>query len=217
MANHTKGRPPPNKTLGANNSKTVTDKIRMAKGKPRRGAPTSIDKYDRMWEAYQVEQTAHYVSKMTGVSRATARKYIEQGDPKRAMRPLRERWIQVQTTAQQRNDYDLAKARQETMAVARAGLAKVAAAIKAIEIPESGYKACPHCGGQVPMPKGQANMIKMLGKLRDVQSVLWRALGEPDIKADVTARRNPMEDWTEAQLREYLTSGRRPDDPRPLK
>ena len=50
------------------------------------------EKYDRMWEAYLERQTPNHVAKTVGCTWTTARRYIEEGDPRRNLDPLRVRF-----------------------------------------------------------------------------------------------------------------------------
>lgn len=53
---------------------------------------TPLEAVEKMWEAYQDRQSARYVAAVTGVSVATAAKYINTGDPKRNVVPFKVRW-----------------------------------------------------------------------------------------------------------------------------
>jgi hypothetical protein len=54
---------------------------------------------ERMFDAYCERQSANHVAKVTGVARATAKRYIEQGDPGRAIEPLEVRFARMTRTS----------------------------------------------------------------------------------------------------------------------
>lgn len=56
----------------------------------------SPEQHDRLWRAYLVHKTVSAASRMAGVARKTARRYIERGDPARGLRPLRQRLQEVE-------------------------------------------------------------------------------------------------------------------------
>jgi len=101
---------------------------RKARGRSGNDGATaiSVDKYNEMWAAYQERQSGLYVATRCGVSPPTARRYINDGDPSRGLKPLRKRFQEVQRDAALRADYTLAKATAATLRTTRTLKAVVA-------------------------------------------------------------------------------------------
>ena len=81
----------------------------------------TVETYDSMWTAYCQQQTALHLAATAGVHRDTAAKYIEKGDPKRGLRPLKDRFAEIQAAATKKADeaavVDLAKARRKSLQI----------------------------------------------------------------------------------------------------
>lgn len=194
MANHTKGRTPPNKTAAPARDKVFQEKVRKAKGKRPKGRPVTIDVYNAMYAAYMEQQSARYVAEQCGVDRRTALRYVDKGDPKRNLRPLKDRFDAVQTQAQTKQDYDLARARSEVQGAARVMLARVAQRIASVDPAEI-----------------DANRLATI--LKDTQVVLERTLGVADASVDVRAE-GRFAHWTLEELIDFATKGVAPEHDR---
>lgn len=81
---------------------------RVRRGK-RMGQPHSlpIQTYNEMFEAYLVVPSAAHAARMTGVSARCARKYVERGDPRRGLPPLRQRYDEIQAGIVRRENESL--------------------------------------------------------------------------------------------------------------
>jgi len=187
MANRTKGKAPPNKTVAPADDKVFAEKARKAKGKRPKGPAISIDTYNAMYDAYMAQQSAAYVAKTAGVDRRTAKRYIERGDPKRNLRPLKQRYQAVIQSAQQKADYDLATARAEVQGAARVMLHRLAERIRLLDPDEL-----------------DANRVTT--SLKDLQVVLERTLGVADASVEVRAE-SRFADWSLEELVEFAVKG----------
>jgi len=92
----------------------------------------TIDQIDQMWEAYQEEQTAVYVSKTCSVGRRTATKYIKEGDSERGIESLESRFKNLQVEAQKQSDKSHASRRAEVLTMAKAARSVMAKNLKKI-------------------------------------------------------------------------------------
>lgn len=79
----------------------------------------SPEKYEELFDAYRVKQSANHVSKATGVAHRTARRYIDDGDPARGLEALAIRFTREHTEIirrrEKKNVYTETQARVETM------------------------------------------------------------------------------------------------------
>jgi hypothetical protein len=151
----------------------------------------SVDLYNAMYAAWCERQTVAHVMKACRVNRQTAERYVERGDPKRKLPPLRARWERTQQAAQMAEDYSLVKARREIQTVGRAFLQRVAQRIANLD----------------PADLDPNAVIK---QLQTVQVVLERTLGVSD--ATVTVRGGDrFDNWATEDLLEFARSGQLPD------
>lgn len=191
MANRTKGRPPANKSVAPATDKVFGEKARKAKGKRPKGPAITIDTYNAMYDAYMAVQTAAHVAKTCKVDRRTARRYIDKGDPKRNLRPLAERYRNVVTRAQQKQDYTLAEARAEVQGAARVLLNRLAERIRFLDPDEL-----------------DANQVAR--HLKDLQVIIERTLGVADASVEVKAE-SRFTRWSLQELMEYAVTGTAPE------
>jgi len=77
------------------------------------GQAISIEKYDVMWSAWQEKQSIAHAARAAGIARATARRYIDEGDASRGLEPLRDRLIKVRLDAARKADRDNAMDRAQ--------------------------------------------------------------------------------------------------------
>ncbi len=157
----------------------------MAKKNKRKVGAITIDKYNEMYTAYQENQSPDSVAKKCGVHRDTATKYIEEGDPSRNLRPLRDRFQKVMEGAQARQDYTLEMARGEMQRVARVLLVKAAEKVRQLQV------------NDIP-----ATLLPRL--LTDLQKVIERTMGVADATVKVQTD-DPFALWS---LNDFLQIGK---------
>lgn len=66
--------------------------------------PVSLTDVEKMFAAYQVQNSATYIVRQCGVGKPTAKRYIENGDPSRGVEPFRERLTRIQAERAARVD-----------------------------------------------------------------------------------------------------------------
>ena len=184
------GRAPANKTVAPAKGKVFKEKVRKAKGKKRSGVPLSLDKYNQMYLAYQETQSAAHVGRVCGVSARVAAKYINQGDPTRNLRPLKDRFDSVVSQAQSKQDYGLEVMRKEMQLAARALFAKAAKRIQGMNPTEI-----------------KANFLPQW--LKDLQVVLERTEGVADATVQVRGV-GRFDNWTTDELMTFFQTGKFP-------
>jgi hypothetical protein len=200
------GRAPANKTIAPATDKIFKEKVakekkkeenRKAKGLgPTKEIPgmISIEKYNAMYQAYTERQSISHVAKVCSVNATTAKKYVEKGDPKRNLRPLKDRYSSVIVNAQQKQDYTLATLRGEVLAASRVFLHRVAMRIKTLDPDDLSPDA--------------------IGKhLKDIQVTAERCLGVSD--ATITVKQESRyADWSEEELLNFFKTGVTPEHDR---
>lgn len=149
----------------------------------------SIEKYNEMFAAYLERQSAPHVARTCQVAERTARRYIDQGDPKRKLMSLKERLAKVNDLARQRADYDLVKARAEFQKAARAAFVKTAQAIQLVDAKDLTADKIPE------------HLNKLL-------TVIERTFGEAEHSHEV---RGKFANWSLAEIRAFLDEGIDPD------
>lgn len=175
--------------------------------KPKRGGPTpsrkgktgepptrtatklSIDKYNEGYAAYLEKPTADHVAAQCGISWHTANKYCEKGDPARGLLPYKARAARAKAAADERADYDLAKARAEFQKAARAAFLKGAQRIQSFDPSELDPNRIPD----------------FLAKL---EALIERTMGEADNRVEVRGGR--FAGWGIDELEAYLSTGATP-------
>jgi hypothetical protein len=168
--------------------------VSRADGKPDRTPQISIDKYNELYAAYHERQTINHLVKTCHVSQDTAKRYVEKGDPKRNLMPIKDRWQRTQQQAQMAEDYSLVKARREVQTVARAYLQRVAARISKLD-------------------PAELDANKVASQLQVTQSVLERTLGVADATVAIQAE-DPFHGWSTEELMEFAASGTMPEHAR---
>ena len=149
----------------------------------------SVEKYNEMYAVYRERQSVDHVAKTCGVHWKTARRYIEDGDPKRHLRPIKVRYAEVMIKAQAREDFTLAKANAEMRKAARAMFAKYVQRIQKLK-PE------------------ELDPNKMASALRELQAVLLKSFGEADLVVESKGR---FAGWTLDELTTFAETGVAPD------
>jgi hypothetical protein len=150
----------------------------------------SIETYNAMYDAWCTRQTIRHVAKVCRVNQVTATKYVEKGDPSRHLRPLRERWEQVQRNAELAEDYSLVKARREVQTTARALLTKIAQRLQGLD-------------ASTLDGDGLARMLEV------TQRVLERTLGVADATVEVRGP-DKWAGWSVEEMLTYAQTGEMP-------
>lgn len=184
------GRSPANKTVASEN--LWKRKKREAKLNPRSGGTLTIDQYNACYEAYVVRQSGNHVAKSTGINLKTAIKYINEGDPKRNLRPLKDRFMEVVQRAQDKQDFTLEIARTQMQGVARALLARMSARITA-------------------MDPSELDADGLAAGITKVQGVIERTLGVADQTVKIDGSKSRFDTWTDEELFTFFETGKRPD------
>jgi len=201
--NHAKGRAPANKSAAPAHDKIFDSKVRKAKKdkadgkKPRknfRGKKVDINTYNIMYEAYIQEQSIAHVSRVSGINPKTAKKFIEEGDPTRNLRPLKTRYESVINKEQDKEDYTLAKHRSEMQNVGRVLMNKVAVSVASIDPDDI-----------------DPNRVDTM--LKNIQVLIERTLGVAD--ATVAHKdESRYADWSLEELETFVKTGVTPDHDR---
>ena len=145
----------------------------------------NIEKYNDMYAAWREKQSIDFVAKKCGVHWQTARRYIEDGDPKRHLRPIKIRFAEVMVKAQKKEDYTLVRANTEMRKAARAYFIKL---VQRIE----------------KMKPDELDPNKVGTALREAQQIINKSFGEADIVVEAKGR---FEGWTIEELTIYSETG----------
>jgi len=168
-----------------------------------------VEKYNEMWVAYQERQTITQVAKsVDGIGKDAAKKYIERGDPKRGLRPLRARFIEVQQRAQKKADYTAADARRESLIIARRYEQQIGMHLKDREyIIEKKDKATGKKKKEVRLKK-KTEFPKTLSSEIDKTARLKQfLLGEEDSRIKIV---DEFDGYTDEELEHYIKTGEEP-------
>lgn len=90
--------------------------------------PVEYATYNAAYDAYKKKQTIEYVATTCQMSLRLAKILIEEGIPAQNFRPIRHRYEKMIQTSELKVDYTLAKARAESIAIARTIKHKLATA-----------------------------------------------------------------------------------------
>ncbi len=144
-----------------------------------------IEKYNEMYAAWREKQSIDSVAKKCGVHWQTARRYIEDGDPKRHLRPIKIRFAEVMVKAQKKEDYTLVRANAEMRKAARAYFTKLVQRIQKMK-PE------------------ELDPNKVGTALREAQQIILKSFGEADLVVEAKGR---FEGWTIEELTVFSETG----------
>lgn len=156
-------------------------------------ARITYDQYDEMYYAYVEQQSEAYVHKKTGISTATVRKYINDGDPEHAMEPIKTRWERAMRSRQKKQDLDLSKAKDILGVTVYNFIAKIAQKSRELDLAE-------------------VNPSKLPRMLVDLQTVLRYVIGDSDVNISDNSRFKKFEHMTKEELVEYWKTGIDKDD-----
>jgi hypothetical protein len=181
--------------------------------KKKRQPTISTETYNKLWEAYRERQNVSYCARQAGVNHKTAERYIHgPGAPELMMHPIAARWARVQAAATEEEDMTLAAFRRRAltdlvlpgmkMLESERGLAGQDL-MKRLEE----YKNTGKVKGKMPL----GLFVKALDKLTRLGE---RMLGGADVTLNqrVGGLEEEFERWTEEELIEYATTGRKPKD-----
>lgn len=181
----------------------------------------SVEKYNQIWTEFQRDQSIAAVARASRVSYHTARRYIQRGDPKRGLVALRDRFKEIQ-------EETVAVERVTMATVVQNGLTLADKMQKYIEA-QLGYElnrlafdaegnlvgqyvfgdnGKPECDGNgnpkiVPLTKLVNDPVQAFNT---IERLRLRLLGEPD----VLAAEDEYADYTEAEIRDLITTGKKP-------
>lgn len=162
----------------------------IPKHDPFRGAHrVTVEKYNELYAAYREKQSIDYVAKKCGVHWQTARRYIEDGDLRRHLRPIKIRFAEVMLKSHAQEDYGLVKANSEMRKAARAMFSKYVQRIQKMK-PE------------------EIDPNKIAASLRELQAVILKSFGEADLVVEARGR---FEGWSLEELSVYAETGVAPD------
>jgi len=149
----------------------------------------TVEKYNEMYSAYRERQSVAHVAETCQVHWKTARRYIEDGDLKRHLRPIKIRFAEVMLKSHAQEDYGLVKANSEMRRAARAMFSKYVQRIQKMK-PE------------------EIDPNKIAASLRELQAVILKSFGEADLVVEARGR---FEGWSLEELSVYAETGVAPD------
>jgi hypothetical protein len=177
----------------------------MAKNKrrarrPRQGQAPGIDKkkYDQIFRYFLEDQNIKSVARKCGLDPRTVRKYVEHGDPRRGLEPIRDRYARIVRKAQEREDADIAKAVASNLALVR-DAKKVLVAKLHEQLAPDGKTLTTRASEELP-----ADISAYIDRIVRLEMSL---LGGPDLKVETM---NKFEGWTQEEIFAFATSGKRP-------
>ena len=211
----------PRKIGLSNKQKCATDKTYTG-GNGKTGPNTlSIERYNELWVAFQSDQSMRAVARVTRVSYQTVRKYVQDGDPKRGLLPLRERLKGVQAEVQVVERISMADEIHTGLAITdklikyieaqlgfeldRLAFADDGSVVGQYVYDDAGKRQCDPNGipKVVPISKLTNDPI---GAFNSIQRLRLHLLGEPDL---VTTE-DEYTRFTEEELRMLIQTGRKP-------
>lgn len=149
----------------------------------------SVEKYTEMAEAFWQIQSVNHVAKTCKVNMATAKKYIEKGDPKRGLTPIRERFKGEVAQKIKEQNRTWAQAMTEWAAIIDTGKKKLKERLEQV----------------APEDWSADKLIDMLDKLVKDESFV---LGGPDSRHEIA--NDPLERLSFEELTRYLDTGKLP-------
>ncbi|MDD5308688.1 MAG: hypothetical protein PHU25_15330 [Deltaproteobacteria bacterium] len=171
--------------------------------RPRKGQRAGITraKYDELFRAFLEEQNLGRVAKRCRLDPRTVRRYVEQGDPSRGLRPLRERLADIVSKVQAREDDAIAETRHKALQKIDRFMAVLDAKISE-SFAADGLTLTPEASAAMP--------VELSGALDRMIRLQLSLLGEADLKVEMTSG---FENLSDDDLREYVTSGKLPASP----
>lgn len=172
------------------------------------GRPTiagiTVEKYNEMTEAFFKEQAVEFVARSSRVKWHTARKYIEKGDPKRGLRPIRERFIESQKAVQKKHDRTWQDAKLESLEMVRAQKALLTKALNRLASNQAEQDS--YITQANKDPKTLSDTISKV--VRDESFLFGEADSRVDVLQGIQAK---VEEWSPEELDEFISTGKRPD------
>jgi hypothetical protein len=182
--------------------------------KRKKRQPTiSTETYNKLWDAYREQQNVSYCARQAGCNMKTAERYINgPGAPEAMMHPIAARWARVQSAAIEEEDMTLAAFRRKTLHELVMPGMKMLDGERSLAVQElmnriAEFKKTGKVKGKMPL----GAFVKALDKLTRLGE---RMLGASDLKTEqhVGGLEHEFEGWTEEELIEYSTTGRKPKD-----
>lgn len=154
----------------------------------------SVEKYNEMAEAFWEVQSANHVARTCKVTNATAKKYIEKGDPRRNLPPIRDRWnARVEEVIEEQD---------ETWTDTMRHWAKILK--KGRSILEE------RLGQIVPEDISPEKLFELMGKMLKDESFVK---GGPDSRYELSA--DPLDKLSIPELIDYIEKGNLPGQDMP--
>ncbi len=157
----------------------------------------SIEKYNKMVDAFFEVQTAQYMSKVCGVTRRTAKRYIETGDPARGLQPIRLRFESALRQYQKKQDRSWVEARNETIHFVQRVKLEIAVILKALESVKI----------TITDIQGLKTLADVIDKLTRLEALCF---GEAEFRSQTTVE-NKFEGWSFEEKVMFIETGKRPD------
>jgi len=157
----------------------------------------TIDKYNEMWKAYVEHGTISGVARAVGVSRQTAKRYIDNGDPKRSLRSFRQRVRDVVERIQDEEDIDYEKSMSKALQLVNKYEGIISKKIDSMissdgEVTDLALASIP------------AELSAVLEKLAKTKSFL---LGGPDSRSEIKGR---FDTYNKSELMAFIQTGKEP-------
>lgn len=92
---------------------------KQANPNKKNAAQNTIRRYDAMWEAFKEKQNANHVALKTGVAWETAKRAIDLGWPRYALRPLRDRYEDIRRGEERTTHISLKQEIRDTLRMTR--------------------------------------------------------------------------------------------------
>jgi hypothetical protein len=168
--------------------------------RPRKGQRAGISraKYDELFRVFLEDQNLGHVAKRCRLDQRTVRRYVEQGDPTRGLRPLRERLAGIVAKVQAGQD--------DAVAVARSKALKQID--RYMEVLDAKIAECFGADGVTLTDETSTALpAEISGPLDRMIRLKLSLLGEPDLKIETTSG---LENLSDDELREYLHNGKLP-------
>jgi hypothetical protein len=182
--------------------------------KKKSGPRISADTYNKLQDAYFEVQTYAHAAKAAGVTKKTAKFYIEgPGRPEVGMTPIKQVWLDVQVEAQERKQMTLlrfqeeqAKELEEIVNTALGELRLVRAEVvrRLKRYKESGGKDIETGASFQSAIKSYERAVKLMERM----------LGAPDMTLKTTEGEDRYRNWSDQEIIDYMETGKVPEHAR---
>lgn len=197
---------------GAKKTPTAAKKKTTKKPRPEKAPIVTAEIYNQMWFAYMKVQNIAVVAREVGVTHRTAKKYIVgPAAPEYGMVPIRERFNRVQSRAQQEQELDLLSFRRKEQSNALSQLNMMHGEMQ-LAFADVRQRLEKYKKDKAQKPDRELNLKDLVATYERAARHVEHLLGGPDLTVGGVATFDPLNNLTDEEAQEYVTTGRLPQD-----